>query len=72
MRLYLKLIIILIAGLIFQNCESEKKVGKRDGLIVYQEAQISWSRNFNPLSPAGSTRWPTKCGIHEPLFIIIL
>ena len=69
MSLYLKLIIILIAGLIFQNCESEKKVGKRTGLIVYQEAQISWARNFNPLSPAGSTRWPTKCGIHEPLFI---
>ncbi len=69
MSLYLKLIIVLIAGLIFQNCESEKKVGKRDGLIVYQEAQISWARNFNPLSPAGSTRWPTKCGIHEPLFI---
>ena len=69
MSLYLKLIVILITGLIFQNCGSEKKVSKRDGLIVYQEAQISWARNFNPLSPAGSTRWPTKCGIHEPLFI---
>ena len=69
MSLYIKLIVILITSLIFQNCGSEKKVGKREGLIVYQEAQISWARNFNPLSPAGSTRWPTKCGIHEPLFI---
>ena len=65
----LKLITILIMSLVFQNCSSENAIKKRDGLIVYQEAQISWARNFNPLSPAGSTRWPTKCGIHEPLFI---
>ena len=69
MIFHLKLIVILIASLVFQNCTKEKSAKKRDGLIVYQEAQISWARNFNPLSPAGSTRWPTKCGIHEPLFI---
>ena len=69
MILHLKLILILITPLIFQSCENGKTNKKRNGLIVYQEAQISWSRNFNPLSPAGSTRWPTKCGIHEPLFI---
>ena len=69
MIFHLKLIVILIASLAFQSCTKEKATKKRDGLIVYQEAQISWARNFNPLSPAGSTRWPTKCGIHEPLFI---
>jgi len=54
--------------LVILGC-GNKNVKHRDGLIVYQEAQISWARNFNPLSPAGSTRWPTKCGIYEPLFI---
>ena len=71
MIVYIKLILILVASFVLQNCENEKTSKKRNGLIIYQEAQISWTRNFNPLSPAGSTRWPTKCGIHEPLLFII-
>ncbi|MBT7901839.1 MAG: ABC transporter substrate-binding protein, partial [Candidatus Marinimicrobia bacterium] len=55
--------------LILFGCENKNKSNKRDGLTVYQEAQISWVRNFNPLSPAGSARWPTSSGIYEPLFI---
>ena len=64
----LKLITILIMSLVFQNCSSENAIKKRDGLIVYQENQISWARNFNPLA-LQVARWPTKCGIYEPLFI---
>ena len=65
----LKLIIILIAFLAFQNCENEKTVEQRDGLIIYQENQISWVRNFEPLNPVSICRWPTRGGIYETLFL---
>jgi len=38
-------------------------------LVVSQEQQASWVRNFNPLSPAAAPRWPTIAGIYEPLFV---
>ena len=60
---------ILISLFIVVGCKNNNELNKRDGLKVYQEAQISWVRNFNPLSPAGSARWPTSSGIYEPLFI---
>ena len=60
---------ILISLFILVGCKNSNELNKRDGLKVYQEAQISWVRNFNPLSPAGSARWPTSSGIYEPLFI---
>ena len=60
---------ILISLFIVVGCKNSNELKKRSGLKVYQEAQISWVRNFNPLSPAGSARWPTSSGIYEPLFI---
>ena len=59
---------LFLLGLILFSCSKTSKY-KRDGLIIYQESQLSWVRNFNPLSPAGSARWPTSSGIYEPLFI---
>ena len=50
------------------GCEESDHEGKR-ALTIYQESQASWVRNFNPLTPAGSARWPTSSGIYEPLFI---
>jgi len=38
-------------------------------LVVSQEQQASWVRNFNPLTTATSARWPTLAGVYEPLFI---
>lgn len=38
-------------------------------LVVAQEQQAAWLRNFNPLLPPGSVRWPTPAGIYEPLLI---
>ena len=69
MILHLKLIIILIASLAVQNCDNEKDVEQRDGLIIYQENQISWVRNFEPLNPVSICRWPTRGGIYETLFL---
>jgi len=59
----------IIITLCFFGCSNSKNIKERTGLRIYQEAQISWVRNFNPLSPAGSARWPSSAGIYEPLFI---
>lgn len=40
-----------------------------DVLVVSQETQAAWIRNFNPLLPPGTARWPTRAGIYEPLAI---
>tara|TARA_Y100000590_G_scaffold107022_1_gene121745 strand:+ start:2845 stop:4467 length:1623 start_codon:yes stop_codon:yes gene_type:complete len=51
------------------GCGKVQKDIKNRGLTIYQEARSSWVRNFNPLIPDGSARWPTSSGIYEPLFI---
>ena len=52
----------------FASCD--KKTNRdQEGLIVYQENQISWTRNFEPLNPVSICRWPTRGGIYEPLYI---
>ena len=38
-------------------------------LVVSQEQQASWSRNFNPFLASGISRWPTTAGIYEPMMI---
>lgn len=38
-------------------------------LVVSQEQQAAWVRNFNPLTPATAPRWPTLAGVYEPLFV---
>ena len=55
--------------IVFNGCKNNENQNARRGLIIFQESQISWVRNFNPLSPAGAARWPTSAGIYEPLFI---
>ncbi len=38
-------------------------------MVVLQEQQAAWVRNFNPLLVTGGARWPTRAGIYEPLAI---
>jgi len=38
-------------------------------VVVVQEQQPAWVRNFNPLNPTGGARWPTRSGIYEPMAI---
>lgn len=38
-------------------------------LTVSVQRASTWVRNFNPLSPASTPRWPTVAGIHEPLMV---
>ncbi len=38
-------------------------------LTISHEQQSAWVRNFNPLLPAGRSRFPTRNGIYEPMLI---
>jgi len=38
-------------------------------VVVVQEQQASWIRNFNPFNQTGGARWPSSTGIYEPLLI---
>ena len=38
-------------------------------MVVVQEQQAAWIRNFNPFLPVGGARWPANAGVHEPLLI---
>ena len=55
----------LLAG----GCARQRAVLPNGVLVVSQEQQASWVRNFNPLTTATSARWPTLAGIYEPLFV---
>jgi peptide/nickel transport system substrate-binding protein len=42
----------------------------KDELVTMsQDQQQVWVKNFNPFLSAGSVRWPTHWGIHEPLLV---
>jgi peptide/nickel transport system substrate-binding protein len=38
-------------------------------LVISQEQQAAWIRNFNPFLAPGLSRYPTRGGIYEPLLI---
>jgi peptide/nickel transport system substrate-binding protein len=51
------------------SCTRTRPPTPRDVLVVSKEQEASWIRNFNPLSPAVSPRWPTAAGVYEPLLV---
>jgi peptide/nickel transport system substrate-binding protein len=60
------LLCVVAAG---SGCGTERPRPPRDVLIVSQEQQASWVRNFNPLTTATAARWPTLAGVYEPLWV---
>jgi peptide/nickel transport system substrate-binding protein len=48
---------------------SAQDIPQDELVTMSQEQQQTWIRNFNPLLAEGSVRWPTHCGIYEPLLI---
>jgi len=65
-----KIISLFFIPLVYFFASCENKTNRdQEGLIVYQENQISWTRNFEPLNPVSICRWPTRGGIYEPLYI---
>ncbi len=59
-------LLLLLAG---ASCVRETQRAPEGVLVVAQEQQASWVRNFNPLTTATAARWPTLAGIYEPLFV---
>ena len=58
-----------VLALFTSGCARERVALPPGILVVSQEQQASWVRNFNPLTTATSARWPTLAGIYEPLFV---
>ena len=58
----------ILLFVLYSSCENKTSRDK-EGLIVYQENQISWIRNFEPLNPVSIPRWPTRGGIYESLYL---
>jgi peptide/nickel transport system substrate-binding protein len=58
-----------LAVLVLAGCTPERRPVPRGTLVVSQEKQASWVRNFNPLAPGGAELWPTKAGIYEPMLV---
>jgi len=61
--------VILLLASVAAGCTREKPPPPRGVLVVSQEQQASWIRNFNPLTTATAARWPTLAGIYEPLLV---
>ena len=59
----------LLSALMGAACVRERPAAPEGVLVVSQEQQASWVRNFNPLTTATAARWPTLAGIYEPLFV---
>jgi peptide/nickel transport system substrate-binding protein len=45
------------------------QAGEPNLLTVSTEQEATWVRNFNPLVPQGSSKWPTESGVYEPMII---
>ena len=59
----------LALALVALACARKRPEPPAGVLTLSIEEQASWVRNFNPLAPAGSARWPTMAGIYEPLLV---
>jgi peptide/nickel transport system substrate-binding protein len=59
----------VLSGLTIAACARERSPAPKGVLVISQEQQASWVRNFNPLTTATAARWPTLAGIYEPLFV---
>lgn len=59
----------LALALASEGCANAEKTRDPRVLVISKEQGAAWSRNFNPLSPAASPRWPTRAGVYEPLLV---
>ncbi len=64
---YIPLVFILV--LLLGGCGEPDHAAEPSVLTVSVQRASTWVRNFNPLSPATTPRWPTVAGIHEPLMV---
>lgn len=59
---------LLLLLLFVSGCPSSR-LDEPGVLVISQEQQASWTRNFNPFLASGMARWATRAVIYEPLFI---
>ncbi len=60
---------VILSALALSACVRDVPRAPEGVLVVSQEQQASWVRNFNPLTTATAARWPTLAGIYEPLLV---
>jgi peptide/nickel transport system substrate-binding protein len=61
--------VVVVLAAIAAACAPETTTAPPGVLVISKEQTSSWTRNFNPLSPLSSPRWPTMAGIYEPLAV---
>lgn len=61
--------LVLVLTTTVSACAPPARPRQPGVLIVSKEQTSSWTRNFNPLSPLASPRWPTLAGVYEPLAV---
>lgn len=62
-------LLIPLTILVLASCGIDREPPPEGVLVVSQEQQASWVRNFNPLTTATPARWPTGAGVYEPLYV---
>ncbi len=60
---------LIALGCGLAGCAVDRPEPPSGVLSVSVEQTSAWVKNFNPLLPAGSSRWPTRNGIYEPMMI---
>jgi peptide/nickel transport system substrate-binding protein len=59
-------LLLLVVAL---GCTDPVPPRPRGVLVISQEQQAAWIRNFNPFLAPGLSRFPTRGGVYEPLLI---
>lgn len=60
---------LIALGCGLAGCAVDRPEPPSGVLSVSVEQTSAWVKNFNPLLPPGSSRWPTRNGIYEPMMI---
>jgi peptide/nickel transport system substrate-binding protein len=60
---------LFVFGCALLGCNADRPAPAPGVLSISVQQTSAWVKNFNPLLPEGSARWPTRSGIYEPMMI---
>lgn len=69
LKLLASLAVLAFIAVDSSACRREKRAPPPGVMTVSREQTSAWVRNFNPFTPPGAARFPTRAGVHEPLLI---